>query len=160
MNNYNINSLNDYRALAEFRYQIRRFLRFSEQIARRAGIEPQQQQLLLAIKGLPEGRKATISELAERLQVQHHSTVELVDRLADRGVVERQRDEVDQRRVIVSLTAEGEEVLSQLANLTFIELRTTGPVLVQALSSLLTEKVDGYNPVHPMNMQMNDSNSL
>src|SRR5437588_7061226 len=92
-------SLTDYRALAEFRYQIRRFLRFSEEAAYAAGLEPQQHQLLLAIKGLPEGRKATIGELAERLQLRHHSTVELIDRLVKRELVERHRDEEDQRRV-------------------------------------------------------------
>jgi len=85
----------DYQALAEFRYQIRRFIRFSEQIARTAGIEPQQHQLLLAVKGLPPDKKATIGELAERLQLQHHSTVELVDRLSEGGFVERQRDGED-----------------------------------------------------------------
>jgi O6-methylguanine-DNA--protein-cysteine methyltransferase len=68
----------DYRALAEFRYQIRRYMRFSEQMARAADLEPQRHQLLLAVKGLSEGRKATIGELAERLQLQHHSTVATV----------------------------------------------------------------------------------
>jgi len=77
-------TIDDYRGLGEFRYQIRRFLRFSEQVAREAGIEPQQHQLLLAIKGLPEGVVASISILAERLQIQHHSAVELVDRLVER----------------------------------------------------------------------------
>src|SRR6266571_9280941 len=97
----------DYQALAEFRYQIRRFMRFSEQMARSAGLEPQQHQLLLAIKGLPEGRRAIIGELAERLQLQHHSVVELVDRLEERGFVQRNRDEGDQRRVLVRLTPAG-----------------------------------------------------
>src|SRR2546421_6776190 len=92
-------STTDYQALAEFRYQIRRFIRYSEQVARSAGIEPQQHQVLLAVKGLPEGEKATIGKLAERLQLQHHSTVELIDRLCERGLVERRRDEADQRRV-------------------------------------------------------------
>ncbi|HYX50470.1 MAG TPA: helix-turn-helix domain-containing protein, partial [Ktedonobacteraceae bacterium] len=77
-------SITEYQTLAEFRYQLRRFLRFSEQAARAAGLEPQQHQLLLALKGLPEGRKATIGALAERLQLTHHSTVELVDRLVER----------------------------------------------------------------------------
>ncbi len=99
--------ITDYQALAEFRYQIRRFLRFSEQMARAAGIEPQQHQLLLAVKGLPEGRRAIIGELAERLQLQHHSVVELVDRLEERGFVQRNRDEGDQRRVLVRLTPAG-----------------------------------------------------
>ncbi|GAC1426463.1 MAG: hypothetical protein PVS3B3_33200 [Ktedonobacteraceae bacterium] len=69
-------SMSDYQALAEFRYSIRRFLRFSEDVAYAADLEPQQHQLLLAIKGLPEGRRATVGELAVRLQLKHHSTVD------------------------------------------------------------------------------------
>jgi DNA-binding MarR family transcriptional regulator len=129
----------DYRALAEFRYQIRRYMRFSEQMARAADLEPQQHQLLLAVKGLPEGRKATIGELAERLQLQHHSTVELIDRLTERGLVARERDHEDQRRVIVHLTAEGQDILQRLASIALTELRSTGPNLVQALTSLLDQ---------------------
>lgn len=76
----------DYQALAEFRFEIRRFLNFSEQIARAAGLEPQQHQALLAIKGLPEHRTATVGVLAERLLIQHHSAVELVNRLETKGL--------------------------------------------------------------------------
>jgi DNA-binding MarR family transcriptional regulator len=131
--------ITDYQALAEFRYQIRRFLRFSEQMARAAGIEPQQHQLLLAVKGLPEGRRAIIGELAERLQLQHHSVVELVDRLEERGFVQRNRDEGDQRRVLVRLTPAGEEVLRNLSLYHRTELRSVGPTLVQALKALLED---------------------
>ena len=127
----------DYQALAEFRYQIRRFQRFSEQIARAAGIEPQQHQLLLAVKGLPPEKSETIGELAERLQIQHHSTVELVDRLSEGGFVERQRDEEDQRRVLVRLTQRGEELLQEISSSTLAELRVAGPALVQALTKLI-----------------------
>ena len=134
-------TIDDYRGLGEFRYQIRRFVRFSEQVARAAGIEPQQHQLLLAIKGLPEGRRTTISDLAERMQLQHHSTVELVDRLEERGLVERCRDEEDQRRVLVRLTQQGEEVLRKLSRHTLTELRSIGPGLVSALNTL----IDGMN---------------
>jgi DNA-binding MarR family transcriptional regulator len=130
-------SLADYRALAEFRYQIRRFLRFSEDAAYEAGIEPQQHQLLLAIKGLPEGRKATVGEIAERLQLRHHSTVELIDRLEKREFVERHRNEEDQRQVIVSLTPQGEEMLATVLRHTLAELRSSGPTFVQALGGLL-----------------------
>jgi DNA-binding MarR family transcriptional regulator len=105
----------DYQTMAELRYQIRRFLRFSEQVARSAGIEPQQYQSLLAVKGLPESKKPTVGEPAERLQIQHNSMVELVNRLVEHALVERQRDESDQRLVIVTLTARGEQVLQQLA---------------------------------------------
>lgn len=130
----------DYRALAEFRYQIRLFIHFSEQQARLVGLEPQQHQLLLAVKGLPKGRKATIGEVAERLQIQHHSTVELVDRLVERGLVERGRDTEDHRRVIIQLTQRGEELLQQLASSTLAELKMTGPKLVQTLNVLLPVK--------------------
>ena len=81
----------DFKAMAELRYQIRKFLRFSENAARQAGIEPQQHQLLLAIRGLPDAVSPTIGVLAERMQLQHHSTVELVDRLVDRNFLCRLR---------------------------------------------------------------------
>jgi DNA-binding MarR family transcriptional regulator len=97
--------------MAELRYQIRRFLRFSETAARQAGIEPQQHQLLLAVKGLPKNLKPTIGVLAERMQLQHHSAVELVDRLADRGFLLRLRATDDRRQVLVKLTRDGEEFL-------------------------------------------------
>ena len=133
-------SLSDYRALAEFRYQIRRFLHYSEQIARRAGLESQQHQVLLAIKGLPQGKQASISYLAERLQLQHHSMVELVDRLVERGFVQRRRDETDQRRVLVDLTPRGEEVLRELSVYHRAELQSAGPALVQTLEALIAYK--------------------
>ncbi len=138
-------SLADYQALAEFRYRIRRFLRFSEEAAYDADLEPQQHQLLLAIKGLPEGRMATIGELAERLQLRHHSTVELIDRLVKRGLVERKRDTEDQRRVIVSLTPQGEEILYALSRHMLIELRSTGPALVHTLNALLAKANEAQN---------------
>jgi DNA-binding MarR family transcriptional regulator len=131
-------SITEYQALAEFRYQLRRFLRFSEQAARAAGLEPQQHQLLLAIKGLPEGKQATISALAERLQIAHHSAVELIDRLVERGFIQRCRGEGDQRWVFVALTSQGEEVLRNLSLAHRAELRSADPALVQALTLLLS----------------------
>ena len=130
-------SIADYQVLAEIRHQIRRFLHFSEQAAREAGLVPQQHQLLLALKGLPTGRKATISELAERLQLRHHSTVELIDRLVERGLIKRMRDETDQRRVIIHLTPQGEQVLRRLSLLHRHELQLAGPAFVRALGALL-----------------------
>lgn len=130
-------SLSDYRALAEFRYQIRCFLHFSEQVARKAGLESQQHQVLLALKGIPQEKQASISYLAERLQLQHHSTVELVDRLAERGLVQRRRDETDQRRVLVDLTLRGEEILRELSVHHRTELQSAGPALVKALEALI-----------------------
>ena len=135
-------SMADYRALAEIRYQIRRFLHFSEQAAREAGLVPQQHQLLLALKGLPTGRKATISELAERLQIRHHSTVELIDRLVERGLIKRLRDEADQRRVIIHLTPQGEQVLQKLSLLHRHELQLAGPAFVRALGALIAVDTD------------------
>ena len=138
-------SARDYRALAEFRYQIRRFLHFSEQIARRAGLESQQHQVLLALKGLPEGKQASISYLAERLQPQHHSTVELVDRLVERNFVQRRRDEADQRRVLVDLTPHGEDILRELSLYHRTELQSMGPALVQTLDALIAHNGEQTN---------------
>jgi DNA-binding MarR family transcriptional regulator len=138
-------SITEYQALAEFRYQLRRFLRFSEQAARAAGLEPQQHQLLLALKGLPQEKKATIGALAERLQIAHHSAVELVDRLAERGLIQRNRGEADQRQVLLTLTSQGEEVLQKLALAHRAELRLAGSVLIQALDTLLTSTNDSYH---------------
>ena len=130
-------TLSQYQSLAEFRYQLRRFLHFSEQAARSVGLEPQQHQLLLTLKGLPQGRPATVSEVAERLQIQHHSTVELIDRMVDKNLLERSRDENDQRKVIIHLTLYGEEVLRKLSLLHRTELRSSGPELVRALHSVI-----------------------
>lgn len=130
-------SLSDYQALAEFRYQLRRFMHFSEQTARTAGIEPQQHQLLLVVKGLPEGKLPTISFIAERLQLQHHSTVELIDRLEERELVQRQRDESDQRRVLIRITQQGEAILRELSVHNLNELQTAAPDLVRALNALV-----------------------
>ncbi len=137
-------SLSQYQSLAEFRYQLRRFLHFSEQAARSVGLEPQQHQLLLALKGLPRDRSATVGELAERLQIQHHSTVELINRMVEKNFLERSRDESDQRKVIVHLTPDGEVVLRKLSLLHRTELRSSGPELVRALNSVING--EGYDP--------------
>lgn len=134
-------SLPDYRALAEFRYELRKFIHFSEQTARSAGIEPQQQQLLLVIKGMPEGKLPTISYIAERLRLQHHSTVELVDRLEERELVKRHRDEMDQRRVLIQITQQGEEVLQELSLHNLEELLMAAPSLVRSLNALIKKRI-------------------
>lgn len=105
----------EFESLAEFRSAIRRFLRFSEQEARKAHITPQQHQLLLAIKGYPEREKATVSELAERLQMRQHSMVGLVDRTEAQGLVRREPGTVDRRQVFIYLTSAGEDLLNKLA---------------------------------------------
>jgi DNA-binding MarR family transcriptional regulator len=123
--------------MAELRYQIRRFLRFSETAARQAGIEPQQHQLLLAVRGLPGNLKPTVGVLAERMQLQHHSTVELIDRLVDRGFLCRLRATDDRRRVLVKLTRDGEEFLNTLSLYHLQELQSAGPKFVKILQSLI-----------------------
>jgi DNA-binding MarR family transcriptional regulator len=130
----------DFRALAEFRYQIRKFLRFSEEAARAAGLEPQQHQLLLAVKGMPEGGRASIGEIAERLQIQHHSTVELVDRLEQNGYVNRKRSERDKREVLIALTPKAERALRELSEHHHEMLQTYGTSLVASLKKLMSSK--------------------
>jgi len=135
----------DYASLAEFRYQIRRFLHFSEQAARTAGIEPHQHQLLLALKGLARSEEPpTIGILAERLQIQHHSAVELVQRLEDRRLISRSRSPADRRQVLIQLTPHGEAELEKLTVCHLAELRTNGPALVAALEGLIRRN-DGSN---------------
>jgi DNA-binding MarR family transcriptional regulator len=127
----------DYRALAGFRYYLRRFLHVSEVIAAGAGVEPQQYLLLLAIKGLPDGRTPTIGEIAERLQVRHHSAAELIDRTEARGFVRRERGEQDRRQVLVRLTRKGDVLLRRLAARHRAELHAIGPDLTTALANVL-----------------------
>ena len=130
-------SLADYRALAEFRYQIRAFLHFSEEQARAHGVEPQQHQLLLAVRGLPEGTSATVGELALRLQLKHHTTVELIDRLEARAAVTRTPSTHDRRQVIVALTPGGRALLRSLSLTHREEIERTAPALLRALKPLL-----------------------
>jgi len=89
--------IEDYQAVAEFRHQIRRYLKFSDAAVRGSDLEPRQYQLLLALKGLPPNVRSRIGELAEQLQIQHHSAAELVDRLEASGLVRRQRSTHDRR---------------------------------------------------------------
>jgi len=123
----------DYRALADFRYEIRRFLNFSEGVARAAGIEPQQHQALLAIKGRQPGFETTVGVLAERLQIRHHSAVELSRRLEANGWLRRSRNGADRRAVQLRLTPRGERLLAKLSLSHRNELRTAEPRLIQAL---------------------------
>jgi DNA-binding MarR family transcriptional regulator len=105
----------EYEAIAAFRYAIRRFLRFSEQAARREGVTPQQHQLLLAIKGLHGRDAATVSELADRLQLRQHSMVGLIDRTEAQGLVRRQQGTDDRRQVFIYLTPAGDAKLRKLS---------------------------------------------
>ena len=132
-------TLSDYQALAEFRYQIRRFLHFSEQVVKQSGLERGQYQLMLAIKGMPADVRPRISELANRMQIRHHSAVELVNRLEAGGYVHRTRAQDDRREVLLALTPKGEKVLSELALHHHDELRSSGPELATALRRIMRE---------------------
>lgn len=127
----------DYQTLAEFRYQIRTFLAFSEAVARSHGLDAQQHQLLLALKGLPSDTAPTIGALAERLHIRHHSAVGLVDRLTSKGLVTRSADHEDRRRVHLRITRRGEALLRRLTTIHAQELSTAGPSLLRTLRKLL-----------------------
>jgi DNA-binding MarR family transcriptional regulator len=122
-------SREDYRALSEFRYLLRRFLEFSQQAARGVGLQPRQHQAMLAIKGFPEDRPVTVGDLAERLRIRHHSAVELVDRLCEADLVVRKPDPEDQRRVFLVLTARADAYLAKLSHTHLDELSRIGPLL-------------------------------
>jgi DNA-binding MarR family transcriptional regulator len=119
----------DFEALARFRFGIRRYLRFSEQAVRDHGLTPQQYQLLLALKGFPGREWATLTELADRLQLRHHSVVELVNRAQAQDLVTRASDPTDARVVRVELTRHGERALARLSALHRDELRRWGTAL-------------------------------
>lgn len=134
-------SKKEYEMLATFRYALRQFLRFSETAARQAGITPQQHQAILAIAGSPDQDQITVSELAERLQIRHHSAVGLVDRLAAQDLVTREPGEADKREVYISLTPQGKDILAQLSAAHRQELRRIGPQLHLLLEQLTGEDV-------------------
>ena len=127
----------EYRALAELRYRLRKFVGEGDAAARAAGLEPQQYLLLLALRGLPESEEATIRTLAERLALKHHSAVELIDRSEMHGYVRRSRSRDDRRRVLVALLPRGEKLLEQVARDRIGELRASGAALVNAIGALL-----------------------
>ncbi|OGO64043.1 MAG: MarR family transcriptional regulator [Chloroflexi bacterium RBG_19FT_COMBO_47_9] len=136
MTDFSSFSKEDYQTLAEFRYALRCFLRFSENAAETAGLTLQQHQALLFIIGYPGREQVTISELAERLQTRHHSAVGLVDRLEEQGLVVRFHNSEDRRQVIISLTEKGIRVLKGLANTHRQELRLLGPQLCTMLEQI------------------------
>jgi DNA-binding MarR family transcriptional regulator len=119
------------RNLAWFRYNLRKFLRFSEKAARKCGVTPQQHQMMLGIAGYTGRGTATVSELAEFLQERHNSVVGLVERAAQRGLVRKEHDTNDRRFVLVSLTPLGEQILAQLTELHKEEVRTAREALIK-----------------------------
>lgn len=126
----------DYQALAEFRYLLRQFLAFSEAAARAAGLTARQHQALLAIKGFTPGGKVSIHDLAEKLGIQHHSAVELVDRLVEAGLLVRQADPADRRRVQLVLTPAADDRLAGLSESHLDELERLRPALLSILEAV------------------------
>lgn len=126
----------EYLALGEFRYQLRRFLRHMEESSRLLGANPQQYQLVLAVKGLPKDVVPTISRLAERMQLNHNSMVELVDRCEENHLLRRSRSATDRRQVTLSIAPEGEALLRQLGMAARQELLDMGPALMDAITRL------------------------
>jgi DNA-binding MarR family transcriptional regulator len=123
----------DYQALAQLRYLLRCFNAFSEAAARRAGLTGQQHQALLAVRGFPGRARVSVGQLAERLQLRHHSAVGLVDRLAARGLLRRHYDRADRRRVLLTVTPLGRAHLARLSRVHSAELARLAPLLRSAL---------------------------
>jgi DNA-binding MarR family transcriptional regulator len=136
-------SRTEYKALAEFRYQIRRYLRYMEEKARARGYNPQQYQLLLAIEGLPEHQIPTIKTVAERMQLNHNTTVGLVDRCERRGFLRRERAGLDRRLVTLVLTTAGKRMMQEQASASRAELQEIGPVLFASLRQLISSRQSG-----------------
>lgn len=130
-----------YKRLASFRYEVRKFLAFSERAAREAGVEPQQHQLLLAVRGLPTGARPTVSTLAERLSVQHHTVVAMVDKLEQLGLLRRERGVEDRREVLLRITTEGEALLRPLSADHRQHLRDAGPAIIAAITEILEKEL-------------------
>src|SRR3954468_19384051 len=124
-----------YELLAEFRYQLKKFLHFSDSEARKVGVTPQQHQLLLAIKGFPGRDSLTPRELAERLFITHNACVGLIDRCSQRGLVTRTSNPDDGRSVLIELTLQGEEILQRLSEIHLEEISRIG---------FMIEKRDGF----------------
>ena len=130
-------NLDDYQALAEFRYLLRKFLRFSKDFLSEAGdVTPEQYEALLAIKAFTSPKGLMISQLSERLQVKHHSAVNIVDRLAERKLITRETGETDRRQRRVQLTAKGEKLIEELAAVHRKEIRARSSEIIKALERL------------------------
>lgn len=129
--------------LAEFRYQVRRFLHFSSTAVEQAGLHSQQYQLLQCVRGMPDGVVPTIANVAARMMLKHNSAVELVDRAIVQGLLCRADDESDHRRILLRVSPEGERLLASLAEFHTRELEHTGPELVRALQHVLNARATG-----------------
>lgn len=133
-------SPSQYQTLSEFRHQLSAFLKRRRQAAERVGVEAQQYEFLLALKGLPERAQPNIKQIAEQLLLQHHSAVELAGRLEKRGLVRRRRSPQDRRAVLLSLTKSGNKILQQVARYSLSQLQREAPALLRTLRHLLEPK--------------------
>jgi len=131
-----------YRRLAEFRYQMRRFLHFSQEAAAANGLHAKQYQLLQVIAGIPEDMSPTIAAVASRLCLRHNSAVELVDRTIDQGLIRKAPDPIDNRRLLLQITPTGHHLLSSLTEFHLRELEESGPELIRALKRVLATRQD------------------
>jgi DNA-binding MarR family transcriptional regulator len=132
----------DYATLASFRRSLRVFLAFSEDAARKVGLPAQQHQAILAIRGLAPEAGMTVNDLAEQLLLKPQTAVELVDRLEDAGLVRRERDGVDRRRVLLSLTAKANRLLEKLSAEHLAQIRRDAPQLIALLQDVAREDDD------------------
>jgi DNA-binding MarR family transcriptional regulator len=129
----------EFTALAEFRYRLARFLRRRKDAAQSEGLQAQQYELLLALSGLPADQPPTIKELASQLRLEHHTVVELVDRLEQRGLLTRRSSAADRRLVLLEVTRAGRTALDRVVRISFSELREEGPDLIRALRRILAK---------------------
>jgi DNA-binding MarR family transcriptional regulator len=132
-------SRDDYESLAEFRYRLARFLRRRKNTALAQGLQPQQYELLLAASALPAGTEPTIKEIASQLCLEHHTVVELADRMEKRGLLARRPSLADRRVVLLDLTRTGRDVLNRIVQSSFGELRAEGPELIRSLRRILQQ---------------------
>ena len=128
----------EYEKLAEFRYHLARFLRRRKDAARAEGLQAQQYELLLSVAGLPPDAQPTVKEIARQLCLEHHTVVELADRLEKRGLLKRKSSAQDRRVVLLHLTREGQATLNRIVRFSFAQLRDEAPELIRSLRRLLT----------------------
>jgi DNA-binding MarR family transcriptional regulator len=133
-------SQTEYEKLAEFRYQLARFLRRRKDAACAEGLQAQQYELLLAVAGLPEHKQPTIKEIAAQLCLEHHTVVELADRLEKQGLLARQNSHSDKRLVLLQLTRAGRTALSRIVRFSFLQLREEAPALIRSLRHILQKQ--------------------
>jgi DNA-binding MarR family transcriptional regulator len=133
-------SVEQFRKLAEFRFQLRKFLQFSHAVAEHCGLRHQQYQLLQCVQGIPSELDPTIANVAARMLLKHNSAVELVDRTIEQGLLRRCPDPTDHRRILLRVSHQGERVLASLADYHMQELEQAGPELIRSLRRVLNIK--------------------